>query len=219
MLALDDICKLEETLSGAGTSHWVNSSAVLARHFGPNLHLFPGIEQARTRKRIIDPSLISAVPLYNAGDRCGPRTRTFVEVTAEEILVEARNKNLLWNLVQLHAEVKQEASGWTGFNISVRTSFKSHRMSSDICRLLTHLLLTWLPFTRFWCSRSRSRARSNWRASFSSSTKHCMQRQLRSSGNKVRGWEYSTQPAPCCPLLASASRTWAWGTCPSNLVW
>ena len=149
MLAWHDSEKLEETLSGAATWHWVNGRAVQARHFGPNLHLYPGIEQARTRKRSIDLSVISAVPPYNAGDRCGPRARTFVEVTAEEILAEARKKNLLWILVRLHAEKKQEASGWTGFNISVRTSFKSHRMSSDICRLLTHLLLTWLPFKRF----------------------------------------------------------------------
>ena len=45
--------------------------------------------------------------------------RTFVEVTAEEILAEASKKNLLWILVQLHAKKKQKASGWTGFNISV----------------------------------------------------------------------------------------------------
>ena len=65
--------------------------------------------------------MISAIPLYNAGDRCGPRARTFVEVTAEEILTEARKKNLLWIPVRLHAEEKQEASGWTGFDISVHS--------------------------------------------------------------------------------------------------
>ena len=119
-LAWDNVDRLEETLSGAGPSHRVNGIAVQARQFGPNLPPAPGIEQARTRKRSIDPSVISAVPPYNAGDRCGPRARTFVEVTAEEILAEARKKNLLWILVRLHAEEKQKASGWTGFNISVR---------------------------------------------------------------------------------------------------
>ena len=119
-LAWDNVDRLEETLSGAGTSHRVNGIAVQARQFGPNLPPAPGIEQARTRKRSIDPSVISAVHPYNAGDRCGPRARTFVEVTAEEILAEARKKNLLWILVRLHAEEKQKASGWTGFNISVR---------------------------------------------------------------------------------------------------
>ena len=55
MLALDNIDKLEETLSGAETSHSVNGRAVQARHFGPNLHPSPGIEQATIRKRRIDP--------------------------------------------------------------------------------------------------------------------------------------------------------------------
>ena len=76
-LAWDIINRLEETLSGAGTSHRVNGIAVQARHFGPNLPPAPGIEQARTRKRSIGPSVSSAVPSYNAGDRCGPRARTF----------------------------------------------------------------------------------------------------------------------------------------------
>ena len=52
-LAWDNIDRLEETLSGAGTSHRVNGIAVQARHFGPNLPLAPGIEQARTRKKAL----------------------------------------------------------------------------------------------------------------------------------------------------------------------
>ena len=58
-----------ETLSGAGTLHRVNGIAIQARHFGPNLPPPPGIGQTRTKKRSIDPSVISAVPPYNAGDR------------------------------------------------------------------------------------------------------------------------------------------------------
>ena len=128
-LAWDNIDRLEETLSGAGTSHQVNGIAVQARHFGPNLPPAPGIEQARTRKRSIYPSVISAVPQYNAGDRCSPRARTFVEVTAEEIVAEARKKNLLWILARLHAKEKQKASGRTGFNISVRNKVQ---VSQDV---------------------------------------------------------------------------------------
>ena len=89
-LAWDNIDRLEKTLSGAGTSHCVNGIAVQGRHFGPNLPLPPGIEQAGTRKRSIDPSVTSVVPPYNAGDRCGPRARAIIEVTPEEILAEAR---------------------------------------------------------------------------------------------------------------------------------
>ena len=105
-LAWDNIDRLEEILSGVGTSHRVNGIAIQARHFGANLPPAPGIEQPRTRKRSIDPSVISVVPSYKAGDRCGLRGRTFVEVKAEEILAEARKKNLPWILVRLHAKEK-----------------------------------------------------------------------------------------------------------------
>ena len=64
------------TLSGAETSHRVNGIAIQAKYFGPNLPPPPGIGQARTKKRSIDPS-------------------------AQEILAEARKKNLLWILVRL----------------------------------------------------------------------------------------------------------------------
>ena len=100
-LAWDNIDRPQENLSGAGTSHRVNGIAIQARHFGPNLPPPPGIGQARTKKRNIDPSVISVVPPYNAGDRCGRRARTFVEVNAEEVLAEARKKNLLWIPVRL----------------------------------------------------------------------------------------------------------------------
>ena len=39
--------------------------------------------------------------------------------------------------------------------------FKSHWMSSDISRISMYLLLTWLLFTRFYCSPSRKRIRSS----------------------------------------------------------
>ena len=98
-LEWDNIDRLEETLSGAGASHQVNGIAVQARYFLLSLPPAPGIEQAGTGKRSIDPSVILIVPPYNAGDRCSPCARTFVKVTAGEILAEARKKNLLWILV------------------------------------------------------------------------------------------------------------------------
>ena len=49
-LAWDNIDRLEETLSGAGTSHRVNGIAIQARHFGPNLPPPQGIGKARTKK-------------------------------------------------------------------------------------------------------------------------------------------------------------------------
>ena len=41
-------------------------------------------------------------------------------MTSADIIAEARRKNLLWVLVRLHAQEKQKASGWTGFNILTR---------------------------------------------------------------------------------------------------
>ena len=98
-LPWDNIDRVEETLSGMGTSHPVKGIAVQARQFGPSLPPTPGIELARTRKRSIDPSVSSAVPPHNTGNRCGPQARAFVEVTAEGILAEARKKNLVCILV------------------------------------------------------------------------------------------------------------------------
>ena len=130
-LAWDNIDRPQETLSGAGTLHRVNGIAIQARHFGPNLPPLPGIGQARTKKRSIDPSVIWAVPPYNAGDRCGPRERTLVEVKAEEILAEARSKKEEFAL-DLSATGQDSVAGQDSIFPFV-TRFKSRRMSSDLC--------------------------------------------------------------------------------------
>ena len=132
-LAWDNI--MIETLSGAGTSHRVKMALLSKQGILVQTSLAPAprIEQARTIKRSIDPSVISVVPPHKAGDRCSPRARTFVEVTAEEILAETRKKNLLWILVRLHAKEKRKASGRTGFNISVRNKVQ---VSQDVITYL-----------------------------------------------------------------------------------
>lgn len=103
-LAWDNIDRLEETLSGAGTSHRVNVIAVQARHYGPNLPREPKAELGKSRKRSIDLSLHAEIPPYNAGECCGPPARKYVEVSSATIIAEARRKNLLWILVRLHAQ-------------------------------------------------------------------------------------------------------------------
>ncbi|KAK3746534.1 hypothetical protein QZH41_007378 [Actinostola sp. cb2023] len=50
----------------------------------------------------------------------GPPSRKYIEVTSETVLYNAWKKNLLWILARLHAEVNQNISSWTGFNISCR---------------------------------------------------------------------------------------------------
>ena len=119
-LAWDNIHRLEEALSGERTSHRVNGIAVQARHFGPQLPPDPSTQIVKTKKRSVEALDAENLPIYNAGERCGPRSRRFVEFTCQEALENARRKNLLWVLVRLHTDAKQKVSGWTGFNISVR---------------------------------------------------------------------------------------------------
>ena len=117
-LAWDNVDRLEETLSGEGTSHRVNGIAIQARHFGldlPRVDVTPIL--SKSKKRSIDVVLDKELPIYNAGQRCGPPSRAYVEVTSSDIEANAQKKNLLWILVRLHAT---ENPGWTGFNIKVR---------------------------------------------------------------------------------------------------
>ena len=84
---------MEETLSGEGTSRSVNGIALQARHFGPDLphvDVAPIMSTSKKRSVVV---LDKELPIYNAGQRCGPPSRAYVEVTIP---------------------------GWIGFNIKVR---------------------------------------------------------------------------------------------------
>ena len=91
-LAWNNIDHLEETLSGEGASHKVNGIAVQARHFGPQLPPEPSTHIVKTKKRNVEALDTENLPIYNARDRCGPRSKSFVEVTCEEALENARRK-------------------------------------------------------------------------------------------------------------------------------
>ena len=117
-LAWDNIDRLEETLSGGGTSYRVNGIAVQSRHFG--LHLPPSQETpviVKTKKGSADVLTGGELPIYNAGERAVPPPMSYDEVTASEIEKQTWKKNLLWMLVRLHAAEKQTVCEWTGFNI------------------------------------------------------------------------------------------------------
>ena len=126
-LAWDNIDRLEETLSGEGTSHRVNGIAVQARHFGPHplTEQPPGI--TKSKQRSVEPLDVVALPIYNAGERQGPKPRAYVEVNDQEALENARRKTLLWVLVRLHAQMNQKVSGWTGYNILVRNEIEARQ--------------------------------------------------------------------------------------------
>ena len=123
--AWDNIDRLEETLSGAGTSHRVNGIAIQARHFGPSVKRWWSLRS--TRKNI----------------RRGKCWRDLSGSKKKEFALDpsATGQDLVAGQDSIFPFV---------------TRFKSRRMSSDLCWLLTHLLVTWLQFTRLWCSPSRS---------------------------------------------------------------
>lgn len=117
-LAWDNIDRLEETLSGEGTSHRVNGIAVQEKMtvLVPDQ---PRPTVARTKKRSIDaPPLM--LPTYNAGQRAGPPMTKTTEVVADMETKLARQKNLVWMLSRMLQEKDQSVSSWTGFNIKTR---------------------------------------------------------------------------------------------------
>ena len=126
-LAWDNIDRLEETLSGEGTSHRVNGIAVQAIHFGPHplTEQQPGI--ARSKQRSVEPLDVVALPIYKAGERQGPKPRAYVEVNDQEALENARRKNLLWVLVRIHAQVSQKVNGWIGYSILARNEIEARQ--------------------------------------------------------------------------------------------
>jgi len=109
-LAWDNIDRLEETLSGGGTSHRVNGIAVQASHFGPHLPPPSASPVSKSKRRSIESVGDAMLPIYNAGERCGPRPRGYVEVISWKD--EAWKKDLLWILVRLHAEETQTIPSW-----------------------------------------------------------------------------------------------------------
>ena len=75
-LAWDNIDRLEETLSGGGTSHRVNGIAIQARHLGTDLppaQVTPVI--TKSKKRGLEVVNECDLPIYNAGERCGPPSK------------------------------------------------------------------------------------------------------------------------------------------------
>ena len=149
-LAWDNIDRLEETLSGGGTSHRVNGIAIQAQHLGPDLppaQVTPVI--TKSKQRSLEVVSECDLPIYNAGERCGPPPRSYVEVSSTEIQRNAWKKNLLWILVRLHAAEKQNVCGWTGFNILVRDDIEVRKDNIGYCQLSMHLQRTCQQYSRF----------------------------------------------------------------------
>ena len=118
VLAFDNIDRLKGTLSGGGTSHWVNGIAVQPVTYGSDQKIVvPKVE--KTKKRSFSAPEESLL-IYNVGKRVGPLPRKVKDVDGETILKEFTKKNSLFILARLHyAAHQQKVSSWTRFNITV----------------------------------------------------------------------------------------------------
>jgi hypothetical protein len=123
VLAYDNIDALEETLSGAGTSHRVNgiivqptvSSCAPARQ---------PVADKKDKRRTIEAN-VEPLPVYISATRDSPPPlkATNLSPSLEDALNSSRQCNLLWILVRLHDSAQQKISSWTGFNIQTRDVF------------------------------------------------------------------------------------------------
>ena len=89
-------------------------------HFGPQLPPASVPAMVKSKKRSIDTVDDANLPVYNAGNRRGPPSQRYVEVTSTQIMDDAWKKNLLRLLARLHSSENQIIPSWTGFNILAR---------------------------------------------------------------------------------------------------
>ena len=117
-LAWDNIDRLEETLSGGGTSHRVNGIAVQRKLIGP----LPAkrLQPVEKSKRRSIPADTDMIPIYNAGKRVGPRMIVSVDHDTMNVVEGSTLKNVAWVLARLSNNHCQTVSSWTGFNIQTR---------------------------------------------------------------------------------------------------
>ena len=119
ILAFDNIDRLENTLSGGGTSHRVNGIAVQHAVYGPHPEsiTLPRVEKSKQRS-FAHPE--TPLLIYNVTQRTGPPPRKMIEIDSKFVMKEARKKNLIFLLARLHyAQYQQKVGSWTGFNIQV----------------------------------------------------------------------------------------------------
>lgn len=119
ILAFDNIDCLENALSGGGTSHRINGIAVQHAVYGPHPEPItaPRVEKSKQRW-LVTPD--TPLPIYNVTQKTGPPPRKVIEIDGVFVLKEPRKNNLIFLLPRLHyAQLQQNVSSWTGFNIQV----------------------------------------------------------------------------------------------------
>ena len=125
-LAFDNIDRIEETLSGGGTSHRVNG-IVIQPQVSTAQPLIIRDTLTKDKKRSIPPTTPVSLQ-YTAGNRCGPPPLigSFVSdnVTTEADVKLAHNTNIVWSMVRQCDTTQQKMTSWTGFNIQIRNHIK-----------------------------------------------------------------------------------------------
>lgn len=123
-LAWDNIDRLEETLTGKGTSHRVNGIAVQAKVCGPFLPRaeLPRIEKKKQRSVSAEHQELE---VYVAGARVGPHQE------AEKAAQVSCRKNLVWI-------VSRQSQAGLGLISELETKFQSQKMLLGICLQSMH---------------------------------------------------------------------------------
>ena len=127
-LAWDNVDRLQETLTGGGTSHRVNGTAVKPKVYGPYLPK-PSLPAIRKQKQRSIKQDVPCLCTYISGERVGPPQtpppRGNAQHKAEAEL--AVKKNFIWKLAQdlCHNGERQKTPSWTGFNIKTRSNVNS----------------------------------------------------------------------------------------------
>ena len=101
ILAFDNIDRLENTLTGGGTSHCINEIAVQHAVYGPHPEPITVPRVEKSKERTLAPP-DTPLPIYNVSQRTGPPPRKVIEVDREFVMKEARKKNLIFLLARLH---------------------------------------------------------------------------------------------------------------------
>ena len=121
-LVFNNIDRLEETLSGASTSHRVNGITIQRGFIGP-MPKVDKVQLPKTKRRSI-PTPADEFFTYNPGRRpeAPPINNILQEFNTQEDAdhSSANQKNFLWILARLKSATNQIIPSWTGFNIILR---------------------------------------------------------------------------------------------------
>lgn len=152
-LAFDNIDRLEETLSGGGTSHRVNGIIVQPQVSTCRTDPSTKCYEVPKKSRSISPIPLH-VPEYNAGMRVDPPSIRPATINHDEYMKITLEKNLIWSLARMTNTNDQLVSSWTGYNIMTRNNVMVCQDTvgylpsinapatklSTVCEILNHIL-------------------------------------------------------------------------------